>query len=270
MNDIAVIMSVYKSDNPEYLVSALDSIINQTIECDFLIYQDGPIPNSLSTILSQYKNEHKNIVLIKNEVNQGLAVALNTLIDYAVEHNYEFIARMDSDDISYSNRLEKQVNYLKQHPDIDVLGTACKEFGASFAKEKKILPQNHSDILNYSITRCPFIHPSVMFSIDIFKKGYRYPTNTILTEDMAFWFELLKSGAIFENLSEILIEYRISTDTIRRRKGIKKAINEYMIRWKNMFILRKINIKNILLINSRIVFHILPESILKFIYRHLR
>ena len=268
-SSVVVIMSVYKSDTPDALKIAIDSILEQTVICDLLIYQDGSIPNILSGVLSEY-TDRINIQLFINSINKGLASGLNCLINYAIEQKYEYIARMDSDDISRPKRIEKQVIFFENNKNIDVLGTSCHEFGASFALDEKHLPKTHEELLNFSITRCPFIHPSVMFRSSVFEKGIRYPENTVLTEDMALWFLLLNNGFQFANINEILLDYRLNENTINRRKGFKKAMSEINIRTQNMISLKQINIKNISLIGARIVFHIMPSSLVKLAYKKAR
>lgn len=268
-NKVSVIMSVYHSDEPEMLKIAIDSIINQTLKCDLLVYQDGGIPDSLSSVLKKYK-DNGDIKLFINSKNKGLAVGLNYLINYALDKDYEYIARMDSDDISRPDRIEKQVKFFEKNSDIGVLGTSCREFGASFSLSEKHLPKSHEDLLSFSIVRCPFIHPSVMFRSKVFYGGIRYPENTVLTEDMALWFELLNHNVRFSNLNDILLDYRLNENTINRRKGLKKGMSEIKIRAINMFYLNQVTLKNISLIAARVIFHLMPNYLVKLAYKKFR
>jgi len=268
---VAVIMSVYKSDNSIDLGEAIQSILNQCFaEIDLFIYRDGCVPLKIDDILDMY-NVNSNVFIFKNDINRGLAYALNGLIDEVVGCNkYKFIARMDSDDVSRSQRVSKQVAYLNEHTEVDVCGTSCREFGASYALQEKHLPISHDELLNFSITRCPFIHPSVMFRTTVFKDGNRYPTDTKFTEDMALWFELLRKGYKFGNLNEILIDYHLNENTIERRKGWGKALSEVRIRTSNMFALKQFSFKNVALIYSRFVFHLMPSFLVKIAYKKAR
>ncbi|WP_039970707.1 glycosyltransferase [Vibrio halioticoli] len=262
---IAVIMSVYKSDNLYYFETALNSMLNQSYKCDIYIFIDGEIDKGILDIIYSY-SKLDNVFYVKSNVNIGLAKALNNLIDLIIEHDYDYVARMDSDDISHSDRIEKQVGFLNENSDISVVGTACHEFGASFALDKKVLPTNHDDLRRFSVYRCPFVHPTVMFRSSIFNCGVRYPEDSPLTEDMALWFKLLDLGHRFSNINECLLDYRLNEDTLIRRGGFKKGIIEFKLRMKYMLKLKLISIKNILLISSRLVFHILPERVLKKMY----
>ncbi|KII81163.1 glycosyltransferase [Vibrio renipiscarius] len=267
--NIAFIMSVYKKDCPEKLRASLESMLSQTIESDILIYRDGLVSKELSIVLEDYKT-YQNIFIYEDDENKGLAFALNYLIDVSIGRGYEFLARMDSDDLSRPGRLEKQVEFLFNNDDVDVVGASCREFGASFALAEKHLPTTHKELMEFSITRCPFVHPTVMFRTSVFENGSRYPTNTKLTEDMALWYELLKKGVKFSNLNEVLLDYYLDENTISRRQGIGKAISEFTIRIENMHALNKTSFRNYLLISSRLIFHILPNFMVKYMYKNKR
>jgi len=266
---VAVIMSVYKSDALSALKDAVSSILNQTYPCDLFIYRDGKVDANIQSYINEISRRAR-VNYFYDDKNSGLACALNKLIDYVITGNYQFVARMDSDDISRKDRIEKQVDYFQSNLTVDVCGTSCREFGASYALDEKHLPMLHEDLLNFSITRCPFIHPSVMFRSTIFVAGNRYPTNTALTEDMAFWFKLLANGYRFGNLNEVLIDYRLNENTITRRIGLDKALSEVRIRTKYMFALKQVSFKNSVLIFSRIIFHLLPSNLVKFAYKKAR
>ena len=269
MNNVAVIMSVYKSDSEEHLKNAIESILLQTIECDLLIYIDGNISEPLSKVIYSY-DHLSNIQIFSSSINRGLAFALNFLIERSLEHEYNYIARMDSDDYSYPNRLEKQIKYFKDNENVDVNGTFCKEFGSSFALDEKKLPTFSDDLRSFSIARCPFIHPTVVFRRKIFEKGFRYPVDTDFTEDMALWFELLLAGYSFANVNEVLLDYRVNEATLSRRKGLNKLFSEVRLRFRYMKLLNEITFKNITLIIFRIPFHLMPTFILKIIYQKMR
>ena len=266
---VAVIMSVYKLDDSTALIDAATSILNQSYACDLYLYRDGKVPLYLQNTINELCKNDK-IKYFYSDKNAGLACALNKLIDAVLLGDYQFVARMDSDDISRCERIVKQVNYFNEHSDVDVCGTSCREFGASYALDEKHLPQTHDELMNFSIVRCPFIHPSVMFRSSVFITGNRYPINTSLTEDMALWFDLLKKGYKFANINEILIDYRLNEDTINRRMGFVKAFSEVSIRSHNMLKLKKFSLTNLLLIYARIIFHLMPSKLLKLAYKKAR
>lgn len=109
-----------------------------------------------------------------------------------------------------------------------------------------------------------------MFRSVVFIAGNRYGTDTTLTEDMELWFSLLKKGYRFGNINEVLLDYRLNENTIERRKGTDKAWSEVRIRISNMFALNKFSLKNLLLICSRILFHVMPSTLIKLAYKKAR
>ncbi|WP_053900199.1 glycosyltransferase [Escherichia coli] len=271
MPAIAVIMSVYKSDSLKYVKEALESILNQDYS-NFIIFifRDGILNSELDMFLNNYAfNNH--VVIVGSEQNIGLAAALNYLIDKVLnETECDYIARMDSDDISRPSRFSTQVKFLETHTDVDVCGTSCHEFGADFALYEKHLPEEHAALLDFSISRCPFIHPTVMFRRKVFESGIRYPTSTNLTEDMALWFELLSKSFVFSNINEVLLDYRLNKNTLKRRHGLKKALSEVKIRLFYMVKLRRVTAKNIFLIILRFFFHLMPTQLMSIAYKKAR
>ena len=269
-SNVAVIMSLYKNDDKYFFKEAVNSILEQSISCDLVIYRDGLVPSHLETELLLYE-KLDSVTVIRNNLNLGLAHALNVMINYCLIEKYTFIARMDSDDISMFDRIESQLDYFHFHTDVSVIGTFCEEFGSSFALDLKSLPTKHEEMKNFSISRCPFIHPSVMFRSSVFLlDNIRYPENTKLTEDMALWFILLEQGFIFGNVPRPLLKYRLSEDTVSRRRGAGKAVSEFNIRLKYMLKFKLLTFKNFLLVFSRLLFHFLPEFVLKILYKHHR
>ena len=269
---VAIIMSVYVNDNLEQLKLAVDSILGQDYQSlRFFIYKDGLISEEATNYLNEV-SENANIFLFGNRVNFGLANSLNYLIDVVLRDmpQVEFIARMDSDDISHSNRISKQVKYFQKSPLVSVCGTACREFGSDAANEFNHVHPKHDDILKLSISKCPMVHPTVMFRKSVFTRGFRYTTETRFTEDVALWFELLSAGLVFGNIDEPLLDYRLTDDTIRRRLGFRKAISEFTLRICFMFKLGQFSPKNTVLVFARLVFHLLPFKLVRYLYKNSR
>lgn len=266
----AVIMCIYNGDVYDNVKLAIDSIVNQSITAHLYIYIDGPVNSSLESLVESV-SDNPNILIYRSKDNRGLAFGLNYLIDQIILcSEYEFISRMDSDDISLNNRLERQEKYFSEHPDVDVIGTYCTEFGSDYSLEVKKVPLNHNEITRYSVLRCPFIHPTVMFRMRVFENGNRYPTNTFFSEDLALWFELIENGVVLANVPEILLKYRLTESTLLRRKGIKKAVNEIILRYNYMHKMKLISFKNITFLLGKFFFHLMPVQVTKHMYKVFR
>src|SRR5690606_37521399 len=112
---------VFNAEN--YLVEALESILNQThSHLEFIIIEDASTDGSLK-ILEDYQNRDPRIILIKNDVNHGAAGFIKNLNVALEKATGEFIARMDADDISDPKRFEKQIRFLAQNPDVFIVGS---------------------------------------------------------------------------------------------------------------------------------------------------
>ncbi|EMQ0960570.1 glycosyltransferase [Citrobacter braakii] len=268
-HSIAIILSVYNSEKPDYLHQSLSSLFSQTMKADIYLYIDGGINKSLESVIESFEAE-PNFYVVRGEKNKGLAFALNTLIDVALSRGYRYIARMDTDDVSRLNRIEKQFRFMEDRPEIDVLGGYCHEFGSEYALELKKVPLEHDDLKKYSIIRCPFIHPTVMFRSSVFKDGIRYPLDTQFTEDMALWFFLLEKGYRFHNIPEVLLDYRLNDSTFSRRRGIGKAISEFSVRFKYMFKLKEASFKRCIILIIKFFFHVLPLFLIRYAYKRHR
>lgn len=110
MDKLAVILPIYKNDKVPYVRLSLDSILHQTYkgENKLIIGVDGPVGNDLAACLKEYEQK-ANVFIQWFPENRGLAIVLNDLLDICFKEGYEYIARMDADDISTPDRFEKQM-----------------------------------------------------------------------------------------------------------------------------------------------------------------
>jgi glycosyltransferase involved in cell wall biosynthesis len=125
---VSVLISTYYKEKPEWLDASLHSIYtNQTRKPDeIVLVQDGPLTPELQVVISTWKTAlGDKLTIVVNEKNMGLAMSLNNGLKVA---KGDIIVRMDSDDIAYPERISKQVYFMEQHPDIDVVGSWVSEF----------------------------------------------------------------------------------------------------------------------------------------------
>ena len=167
MNNIymVVLMSIYKNDNPEHLRLSVESILKQTYQ-DFLLLigVDGAIGDDLAEVLHSY-DENPKVKIFWYEENRGLTAVLNNLLDEGKNLRPVYYARMDADDISYTDRFEKQVKYLKENPELDVIGGAIEEMEYDGSLNGKVIryPLSHQECFDFFATRNPLAHPAVLF-----------------------------------------------------------------------------------------------------------
>lgn len=229
---IAVILPVYKNDRKSYVCMSFDSILNQTYK-DIHLYVgvDGYVNDDLAICLKKYE-EKENVSIQWFPENRGLAIVLNELLDICFKEGYEYIARMDADDVSKSDRFEKQINYLEKHPDVDVLGGAIEEMEYDGRLNGKVIhyPLTHQQCFDFFSTRNPLAHPAVMFRASFFDKVSSYNALYKKNQDTELWFRAFKAGCRFANLKDVVLSFRVSQDMYRRRGGTKFALEVLRLR----------------------------------------
>lgn len=221
MAKLAVIQSVYKNDKPEYLRLSIESILNQTYS-DFDLYLgiDGPIGDELSSVINNLIDDR--IIVIANKENKGLAHILNDLLGECTKKDYEFIARMDSDDIAFKDRFEKQMLFLENHPEVDVVGGAVNEIDEKGNNRNHIVkyPCTPAECFKFFSKRNPVAHPTVIFRKRFFDKtGSFYPTNFVRNEDTELWLQGYVHGTIITNLPDVVLNFRVTEDMFKQRRN---------------------------------------------------
>jgi len=197
---ISVIMSVYNGE--KYLKEAMDSILNQTYtDFEFIIVDDGS-KDKTNEIIKSYQDNR--IVLITNETNKNKTYSRNLAIEQA---KGEYLAIFDADDISFSERFERQVEYLEKNLHIGACGTQAYFIGIPGKQAYRHCPTNPEEAKCLLLFESPIAHPSAMVRkniIDEFNIKYR---DFIASEDYALWVDLSKHTQL-SNLDDYLICYR--------------------------------------------------------------
>lgn len=254
--DFTVCTSVYKNDNPKYIKVALDSLlVDQLVKpMEIVLVQDGPVPEETSCVLKDYLNKYGECFhLIILEKNGGLGNALKIGVENA---KYDIIARMDSDDIAEPNRFEKQIAYLEEHPECDIVGGQITEFigEPSNIVGRREVPLDNEGIYNYMKSRCAFNHPTVMFRKSAVLSVGNYK-DWFWNEDYYLWIRMMINGCVMANLPDVLVNMRSGLNQYSRRGGkryfdseigIKKFMldnglitrTEYLINYIERFIIQ--------------------------------
>ena len=220
MMKCSVLMSVYKNDNPDFLKISLESIYEaQTRKPDeIVVIFDGPITEELLSVLNDFRKGKEDIVFYyPQEVNHGLGEALRIGSEKCT---CEYIFRMDSDDISAPDRFEKQLQYMNNHPEIDVLGTAIAEFNNSPEEDMRmrICPEIHSDIVTMGKKRNPMNHVSVCMKKSALEGCGGYE-GLLLLEDYYLWLKMIAKGYKLANLKDALTYVRVGNGFDSRRRS---------------------------------------------------
>lgn len=230
---IAVLLPVYKGDQVDYVGKSIQSILAQTYK-DYIILigVDGPVSEELRKILLSLSDDRINILWFKE--NRGLAKVLNDLIKYAVTKGASFYARMDADDISLPNRFEKQLKFLKENPDVDVVGGAIQEIdeNSEITGKEVHYPLTNIECRKFFRYRDPLAHPTVMFRKSFFEKAKGYRPEYRKNQDTMLWYDGFRNGCVFSNLDEVILKFRVTSDFYGRRTGWKRAKQMFNDRFK--------------------------------------
>lgn len=263
MQKYSVLMSVYEKDNPEYLIMAINSMLNQTVPpSQFVIVEDGPLQNELINVLDKYK-KNDIFTIVKIEKNGGLANALNIGLEKCKN---ELVARMDADDISLPERCEKELILFNKYENLVVCGCNIDEFydNISDVRTSRIVPSKYEDIKKFGRKRQPFNHPTVMYKKSKIIELGGYP-NFRRKEDFDLFSRVIVSGAYARNINESLYLYRANENNYLRRKSKENMLaalkvyglhrNRNGCRWMDY----------IEMCGAEILFYILPVRIMKII-----
>ena len=218
----SVLMSVYHKEKPEYFRAAIESILNQTVKTnDFVIVCDGPLNEGLDNVITEVVTANPVLFNIyRMTENKGLAIALNNGI---LQCKNQIIARMDSDDISRNDRMEKQLKAMKEH-DADIVSSNLIEFDGDVSNTTltRQVPESHKDIVAFAKKRCPSRHPALMYRKSAVLKAGNY-RNYRHAQDYNLIVHMILSGARIYNIQENLMYMRVSPDFYKRRGGWEQA-----------------------------------------------
>tara|TARA_B110000008_G_C16883342_1_gene529835 strand:+ start:52 stop:873 length:822 start_codon:yes stop_codon:yes gene_type:complete len=238
MNKTAILMTVYSKDSYNDFNQALNSLHSQSNNnFDIFIQEDGEIDPKIHQLLINNLKEKKIKFLGERSNNKGFDYSLNELITLTMNLNYKYFFRMDSDDISLPERVEKQLAFMDRNPLIDVCGTFITEFGDGFEYCKTVsYPVKHEDMFLFFKKRVPLAHVTALFRRSYFEKAGLYNVEGHLNNgDTLMWMKGFMSGCKFANLDIIGVKVRVSKNFFKRRGGSHKVISDF----KNRLVVNK-------------------------------
>lgn len=222
---VSVILPV--RNGQKFIAEAIDSILNQTYQnLELIIINDGSTDKTKDILLSYSAS---NIKVINLAANRGESAAANIGFHHA---KGEFIARMDADDISHPQRIEKQVDLMLSDPSIVVVGTQALVINEQgYIIGKKTFPVSNKKIYDlYGICN-PMLHPSCIFRRSLLPQKHKlWENNHEPNDDYITLFRLLNCGK-FINLDEALVFYRIHGKNKSLENPKSKVFNFLSIRW---------------------------------------
>lgn len=227
-DEYSVLMSVYAKEKPENLRESIKSMVEQTVEPDdFVIVCDGQLTSALYLVIDEFKEKYPYINVIYCEKNKGLAAALETGLNYCKN---DIVARMDSDDIAFPDRMRLQLDAFREK-NADIVSGTVAEFDKSTDNilAYKELPKTSARIQNYAKRRNPFNHPCTAF-----RKQQVYMAGGYMEchwfEDYYLWLRMLKRGCKAYNIRQPLVYMRAGKEMYGRRGGFQYTLSALKFR----------------------------------------
>ncbi|MDF7666414.1 glycosyltransferase [Orbaceae bacterium ESL0727] len=267
----SVLMSIYHKEKPDFFEMALLSIWdNQTLKPnEIILVEDGQLTAGLNLVIDRWKKKLSNILkVIKLNENVGTGRAKQEGLKYC-SNNY--VAIMDTDDISLPTRFEKQITYLEEHPDIVILGSQMYEFinEPNNIIGKRNVPLDYESILTFSKYRSPFNNQSIIYNKNIIESigGYQHH---LYMEDYNLFLRIIANKHQVANLDDSLVLFRMDENTLGRRRGLIYIKSE----WQLAKLKSSLKIQSMLgsysLFIVRAIPRLLPQRLMPAIYYFLR
>lgn len=221
--EYSVLMSVYHKEKPEYLKQAIESIQAQTLPTNnFVLVCDGPLNDALDRVIVAKQQEMGAVLnVVRLAKNGGLGNALNEGIKHCKN---ELVARMDSDDIAYPDRCERQIAVFNTHPEVSICSGIVEEFTTdpNIVDTRRVPLEINAEIVEFAKKRNPFNHPCVMYKKTAVEAAGSYQ-DFYLLEDYYLWLRMLMAGYQGYNIQEPLLHMRAGSEMYLRRAGWKYA-----------------------------------------------
>lgn len=213
---VSVLMCVYNT-RLDYLKDAVKSVLNQTYQSfEFIIVDDASNDAEVLDYLNEIKTIDNRITIIRNETNQGLTKSLNIGLK---ECKGEYIARMDSDDISLEERFSKQIEFLQSHSEVALVGSNVICFGDELRSD--YISGNCMSVdqslyrINSLLQHSGPPHPTFMFRASFLRDNFIcYPEKILKAQDYGIMVEILKRGGKIRIITTPLVKYRIHSNQI--------------------------------------------------------
>lgn len=231
MSKLTVIMSAFNAE--QYIETSLISLLDQSYQDFELIMINDGSTDQTQSIMLKYKDRFKKCRLLVNEFNEGIPVSRNRALLIA---EGEYVAIQDADDISFKDRLLKEIQYLDKNNSVIVVGSYAMKINHSGELIGSMVypPLDtvgaFSVITKYKLN--PIIDPTCMYRKEtILKHGAYSMVPEIATAlDFELWCRLLCHGYLVSNITEPLISYRINPNGVTRTRN-KEMVEATDVIW---------------------------------------
>jgi glycosyltransferase involved in cell wall biosynthesis len=212
---LSVLIAIYRGTKASEFQLCLQSLADQTVPAnEIVVVADGPVTPDVEDILKGMVPSLP-IKVVRLEANRGLGAALHMGLSGC---SFPLVARIDSDDMAYPHRFERQLAAFDATPELDILGSFASEIDESGRLGPlRTMPTSHADIVS-CLWANPIIHPAVMFRRDKIIQAGSYDQTLRRRQDYELWFRCAEAGLQFANLAEPLLYYRFSQETHKRQR----------------------------------------------------
>lgn len=266
-------MSVYLNDSPKFLSEGLASLLTQeSRDFEVILVNDGPLTESLESVIERYdllfEQKEISFINLKLVANAGLGAALQFGLGHC---KTDYIVRMDSDDISTTNRLSQLDQIISEHPHVDVIGTYIEEFEfePGDLNRVRVVPLTHEQIKKGSKLRNPMNHVTVCMKRESLVNAGGYE-HVLWHEDYFLWFKMLSMGYSFLNYPVNTVYVRVGSSMISRRSGLAylKAELVFLQRCRELGMITLLD--SLIYLMPRIAVRSMPNVLISKVYSYLR
>lgn len=228
---VCVLMSTYASEKADNLKTSLESLYGQTIAPErIVLVVDGEIDGEQEAVLADFSSNTggPKLTIVRLPQNGGLAAAMNAGLAFC---DCPFVMRMDSDDVCLLDRLEHQVRYMNENPDIDLVSCWSEEFGEGLARSQfKVSPTQHEALRQALCWRNVIAHSGILVRTETLRRIGGYRAEFGLLEDYDLYVRLMTAGARFHVIPKVMLRVRTSLSQKQRRGNFKYALKDMKFR----------------------------------------
>lgn len=261
----SVLMAVYGKADPDYFDEALNSMVTQTLLPDELVLVcDGPLTEALDGVIARYEQDYPHIMkILRMSEHKGIGYCCNAGLKAC---RNDIVVRMDADDISEPDRCRMELAEFAADPALDIVSGYILEFEKDKNKGfLRTVPTDPAETLRYARRRMPFSNVTIAYRKNLVQRcgGYRQLSRA---EDYDLVCRMLKAGARFKTLPELLVRVRVDDGAFSRRKSWEHTKSLISVRWG----LYKIHFTSlwdfIVMAGSHIATMLMPERLLRWLY----
>jgi glycosyltransferase involved in cell wall biosynthesis len=227
---VSVVMTSYR-DRADRLLRCVESILQQTFSDFELIIVFEPDDENLQLVMQACRDER--LIAIQNPERIGRCACYNRALDLA---RGRFIARMDGDDWAMPGRLAAQLEFLRNHPDVHVVGSTVVLVNEDDVEiGRREVPLHHHEIMRHMVVTNPIIHPTVLWDASKLGRDLRFDAEfSAYCDDLELWLRVAESGGRFANLREPLLRYRQPPQYCRPRENWRYNFRARRKHWRLM------------------------------------